>query len=426
MRHLCVAALSLVLLASCQSAADKPGSLVPGVSASTTQAEVSRATASAPATALAFVAALQQDRWEYEAPRLPADSKVNLVIRDFPPTFADYNSMQGVPGPVIADPKPAFCKSDKPLLFDMIQHGVLPVRIILDQSAGPGSAYDTLYMDFNSDGDFLDDPVYKASPFERVGTFLDNYVKGYFRDVHIVRNRKNRVTTHVQVMIMAGASWPSNPTDCYLLFMAQKWAVGTVKVDGKDVPAALIDRTWNDSFIDARGLNPAEHPNVFPRSDYLVLAIDGEEKILSTGKFLNEGGTAYALLAKYLLLNSGLYEVKAEQTSEGVRLELLPAAPLPMGELEFADASRRLDPLMMIGTNVCVLLKRPGLTVRVPADTYCVPASMNMSGGDALVTVDAEDGVEQGGSTETDAATQPSPSTPPHAEPAAAASQPTG
>ena len=348
--------------------------------------------------------------------------------------------MQGMPGPVIADPKPAFCKSDKPLLFDLTKDGVLPVKIILDQSAGPGGAYDTLYMDFNGNDDFQDDPVYKASPFAGGSMLFTRLVRGYFRDVHIVRNRLHKVTAHVQVMIMASAAWPADPKACYLLFMAQKWAVGTVKVDGKDVPAALIDRTWNDSFIDARGVNPAEHPNVFPRSDYLVLAIDGEDRLISTGQFLNEGGTAYALLAKYLQMNSGLYEVKAEQTAEGVRLELLPAAPLPMGELEFADGLR-LDPLMMIGINTCVLLKKPGQTVRVPADTYYVPASMNMPGGDALIIVDADDEAQpqadraattkpadseqagQGGSAGAGPATQPaSPASAP-AEPVAVASQ---
>lgn len=369
-----------------------------GATASAPAVPRSQAASAPPAAQNAAAAARRQDRQEYEAPRLPADSKVNLVVRDFPPRFADYNSMQGMPGPVILDPRPAFCKSNRPLLFDLTRHGVLPVKIILDQS-GPGSAYDTFYMDFNGNDDFLDDPVYKASPFDGSGTSMDRLVRGHFRDVHIVRNRVHKVTAHVQVMIMAGPSWPTDPKACYLLFMAQKWAVGTVKLDGQEVPAALIDRTWNDSFIDAAGLNPAEHPNVFPRSDYLVLAIDGEDKILSTGRLLNEGGTAYGLLAKYLLLNSGLYEVKTEQTAEGVRLELLPAAPLPMGELEFADVSRRLDPLMMIGINTCVLLKKPGQTVRVPADTYYVPASMNMPGGDALVTVDAEEAAGQGDET---------------------------
>jgi hypothetical protein len=39
--------------------------------------------------------------------------------------------------------------------------------MLFDQSQ-PGGLYDTLYVDFNGNGDFLDAPIYHARPYDGV------------------------------------------------------------------------------------------------------------------------------------------------------------------------------------------------------------------------------------------------------------------
>jgi hypothetical protein len=296
---------------------------------------------------------------------------VNLRFEDFPSRFADGNCLQGLPRPEVltGQKKPAFCKSDRPLLFDM-HHSPMPTKILLDESGGTCAGYDTLYLDFNDNGDFLDDPVYKPT------LCLDTMFPGaepvvlYFRDVHVPRNLQQGRSAHVQIFIERLPGWPQDITSLHPRFIPQRWAVGTVALDGRQVPAALIDRNWDDTFTDKRGLDVNRTPPDLPRGDYLVLGLDGEEGLLPCD--LDEyAGSARVVLNEYLAVNDRAYQVKADKQAQGIHLELVPTS-LPMGTLNL-DPAPKVGRLVLIGTKTTAIIQSPGGQVRVPADTYFVP-----------------------------------------------------
>jgi len=320
-------------------------------------------------------------------------SQPNLVFQKLPWEQADYYCSQGQP--VAAVEKKEFCKSDRPLLFDN-PSATFPVPILFDESGGTGKGYDRLYVDFDGDGNFLDDPVYTAAKGEGVPDRVYRAsVSACFRNVHLVHNRQRKRFAHVQVVLLSYVSGDGTAGE-QCVMIPQRWAVGTVTVAGKTLPAALVDRNWNDCVTDPAGLNLKEHPQKFPRGDYLILGIDGE-KSLRPGDSYGRGGSARGILTEHLVLNSGVYEVQAEQTAGGVRLELLPAKP-PMGKLKLpagravrasvgADGGVRVlgggggtattgpsqaSRLVLIGTKTCVLLRNPAEVISVPADTYFV------------------------------------------------------
>jgi hypothetical protein len=306
-------------------------------------------------------------------------SKADLVFADFPSRFADGNCLQGLPRPEIleGEKKPAFCKSDKPLLFDA-HHSPMPVKLLLDEAAGPGKGYDTLYVDFDDDGDFTNNPVYKPTPL--AGTMFPGAepVVLYFRDVHMPRNRKQGTSAHVQIFIEQWPGWPRDITALHPRIVPQRWAVGEVTVGGKRVPAAVIDRNWDETYVDKRGLDLAEY-RAFPRGDYLVLGLGGESRLQPCD--LKEGfGSARFVLTEYLVIDEQAYQVRAEKVAGGVRLELVPVQ-LPMGTLHFR-LPLRVDRIRLIGTKTCAIVHDPGQDLRLPADTYITAATR-----DALLVV---------------------------------------
>ena len=317
-------------------------------------------------------------------PAAAARPRVNLPFADFPSRFADGNCLQGLPKPVILQggDKPAFCKSDKPLLFDM-HHSPLPTKLILDASGGPGTGYDTLYVDFDDDGDFTNNPVYKATPFS--GTMFPGAapVVLYFRDVHLPRNLKQGKSAHVQIYIEELPGWPREVTSLHPRIIPQRWAVGTVAVAGKEIPAALIDRNWDETFVDKRGLDIREYPRVFPRGDYLLLGLDGETRLQPCD--LDETrGSARLVLTEYVAIDTQVYQVRAEKMADGVSLSLVPVQPL-MGVLHL-DRDPRVARMLLIGTLNCAVVHQPGRDIHLPADTYISPQM-----GSALLVVRPDD-----------------------------------
>ncbi len=291
-------------------------------------------------------------------------AKPNLVFETFPWAQADYYCIQGQP--VYPTEKKDFCRSDRPLLFQD-PNATFPVPLLFDESAGTGQGYDTLYVDFDGDSNFLNDPVYKARKEEPVlPVGFGGEVLGYFQDVHIVHNRQRRSLPHVQMVLYASGSGPQ-----LCMVVPQRWAVGTVRIAGKDMPAALIDRNWNDQLTDPAGLNPQEYPDRFPRGDYLILAIDAEDRITpGSGSGFGQGGSARGILTEYLVLDSGTYRVQAQQLPGGVSLRLLPAK-LPSGKIDLTG--RAGQRVLLIGTKTCVMLRAAPKEVSVPADTYIAP-----------------------------------------------------
>ena len=293
-------------------------------------------------------------------------SQPNLVFQTFPWEQADFYCIQGQP--VYPTEKKDFCRSDRPLLFHDPK-ATFPVPILFDESAGTGRGYDRLYVDFDGDGNFLNDPVYEA-PKERpaLPEGFSGQVLAYFQNVHIVHNRQAQRFAHVQVLLYASGGAGGN---ALCMVVPQRWAVGTVRVGAKAVPAALIDRNWNDRFADPAGLNLQEYPDRFPRGDYLLLAIDGEDRI-APGSIagLGRDGTARGILTDYLVLDGGTYRVRAQQLAGGVKLELVPA-DLPGGKVDLA--ARAGQRVLLIGTKTCVLLRGAPKEASVPADTYVAP-----------------------------------------------------
>jgi len=307
---------------------------------------------------------------------LPAEaaSVVDLVFEKLPVEFADFFCIQGIGPPDIPAEKPAFCRSDRPLLWHNPK-SVFPIAILFDESGGTGKGHDTLYIDFDNDGEFLDNPVYKAVPFRGEKGPDGAPVAAYFENVHIPRSGRRGLSAHVQVFLEHAGGFcgfpPSGPQTHNCVIIPQKWAVGSVKVDGVTMPAALIDRDWDDRFVTKKGLNLKEHPQRFARGDYLVLGIDGEKALIPGERFLRQGGSAHGILTDYLVLNSGIYRVQAEQFEEGVRLELIPAE-LPTGTVNLSVQPED-NRLLLIGTKTCVLLSNPGRQITLPADTYYAP-----------------------------------------------------
>ncbi len=323
---------------------------------------------------------LTAQRKPYKVSASQPGQRCNLVWRQFPVGFADYFCIQGTGMPAIPDPKPAFCKSSRPLLFHTPK-GTITSAMLLDAS-GPGGLYDTLYVDFNGNGNFLDDPVYHAQPYEGVAPD-GGAVHTYFPDVRVMRAAANKVSTHVQVFLK-DATWDTKGQPPYTICMIpQRWAVGTVQLKDQTVPAAVFDRNWNDSAVDQVGLNLAEYMNKYPRGDYLYLDPEGGEYLRPGSLGGEQNGSPHTILNKYLQVGEDTYEIKAAQWEEGVQLDLVPVQ-LPMGEIRV----RMIYPSgQVIGLKTSLLVRGefgPIRSTPVPADTYAY-FGMDNAIGEAVI-----------------------------------------
>lgn len=307
---------------------------------------------------------------------------VNLVFEDFPVRFADYFCIQGLGAVKVADPRPPVAKSARPLLVHQPQ-GTLPAAMLFDQS-DPSKAdnpYDVLYVDRNGNGDFADDPVYRASesPVNQGPDGAEVYQ--YFRDVRMPRAGTQGETAHVQVFLNY-ADWAEDGPPFSVTTIAQRWAVGRVKIGERTVPVALIDRTWNDRFTDAGGLDPKWLGDGIARSDYLVLGVGEEDDPLRPAEGLQSfgrGGSPGVFLTPRVQIDGELYDVKAKQSAQGVRLEFQPAKAA-MGQLRLGHGGGEYT--LVQGMKTAVLLPGyiPGDEVTVPADTYAVLLGQSAAG----------------------------------------------
>jgi peroxiredoxin len=320
-------------------------------------------------------------RKPYKVPSQPC----NLVWRDFPVGFADYFCIQGTGYAVVPNPKPAFCKSGKPLLFHTPK-GTITSAMLLDESQ-PGGLYDTLYVDFNDNGDFQDDPVYRAQPYHGVAPD-GGAVHAYFTNVHIMRVQARNIAAHVQIFLK-DATWDTKGEPPYTIcIIPQRWAVGTVQLKDRTAPAAVFDRNWNDSAIDQVGLNLSEYKDRYPRGDYLYLDPDGGQE-LRPGSLGNgpDNGSPHTILNEYLQIGVDTYKVKAAQSGDGVQLDLTPVH-VPMGKIRV----RTMYPGgRIIGLKTSLLLQgepSPISAILVPADTYAFFGMDNALGDPATVEPD--------------------------------------
>lgn len=294
---------------------------------------------------------------------------VNLPFADMPSRFADGECLQGLPRPVILTgvDKPAVCKSDQPLLFDM-HHTPMPTKLLLDGPAGQPASYNTLYVDFDNDGDFAEHAPYTATPFAGVMFPDAEPVVLYFRDVHLPRNLAQGLSSRVQIFIEQLPGWPEDVTALHPRIIPQRWAAGTLLLGDRPIAAAVIDRNWDDTFVTRAGLNPARA--ALPRGDYLVLALDGEPELLPCD-LKDEVGSLRLVLNDYLAIDDRVYRIEASRQPEGVRLVLVPAG-IPTGTLTL-DAVPPAARLVLIGTKTTAVVHQPGRELRLPVDTYWSP-----------------------------------------------------
>jgi hypothetical protein len=293
-----------------------------------------------------------------DASDLAGEGQANLTWAKFPSEFADYNCIQGVPFEELPV-RPAFCRSDKPLKVDAM-HTPFATTMILDESGGTGSGYDRLYVDYNRNGTYTDDPVYKAEPFQGKASPDRQPVRAYFSDVLMPRIGNPNARPRVQIFLGFGnVSW-----------IPQTWAVGTLTLGGRTMPAALVDANWNGNVTVPGGYQAGQSVDTPPKGSYLFLGIDGEKQLRPpTSLFVpGEGGSARGFLTKNLVLESGTYEMKAQQGPSGANLSLV-RARVPAGTVRMTtppDTSH----ILLMGQSTCVMLSGRPTEIAVPADTY--------------------------------------------------------
>ncbi|HUW82088.1 MAG TPA: M56 family metallopeptidase [Phycisphaerae bacterium] len=291
----------------------------------------------------------------------------DLRFEKLPAKQADYYCIQGMGRPNDGFEKPSFCQSQNAKVWHS-PNGTFRTPILVDESKGTGAGYDTLYIDFNNDGDFLDDPIYKISAFDGDKGPDTGNVHAYFENVYMVCNPERDEYAHVQ-MFIEGYGESGDISNCVII--PQQWAVGTMTVGDKKMPIALIDRDWNDRVTDFGGYREGDS-RLFRRGDYLLLGIDGEESLIRGEQWLGRDGSARGILARNLVLDSGAYEFETlSEDAGGVTMRLQPAAPAG-GTVELPTGARD-SRLLMVGAETTVLLSAPGESIEVPADAYYLP-----------------------------------------------------
>jgi hypothetical protein len=312
----------------------------------------------------------------------PADGAAKLAWAKFPSEFADYYCTQGVPAKVLKR-KPDFCLSNEPLVLDA-KHTPFATTMVLDESNGTGTGYDTLYVDLQCDGKYIDNPVYRAEPFPSELGPDRMPVLAYFADVVLPRKSQS-TTVRVQLFLEKTRGGDLN---CALI--PQRWAVGTLTLGGRTMPAALVDTNWDGEVTGLGGHQPGQPIDTGPRgSDCLILGTDGEQELQpsrgSRGLFIpGEGGSSRGFLAKHLVLDSGTYQLRVTQSANGARLALAPAQ-VPLATVRLTDKPRTSHMLMM-GQSTCVMWSGQTAEIAVPADTYLV---MNRVHSQAAFTIKA-------------------------------------
>lgn len=265
----------------------------------------------------------------------PASAPAGLLrIEAMPSAPDDPSKFQSIAAKLqVPQTKPAIARSDKCVAW-RDESAMYSSALLFDESGGTGTGYDTLHVSFEGDETFAGKvETYKPSvadvnkeapvtkPFDLA-----------FCNVRVAGSR-GRLPVMATVTF-GGMLNPEATPDQSLRWKGRitpvvSWAVGTVRIDGKAVAAAILDQNGNGRFNDPAGLDASKANGQTRSGDVLLLGLDGEKQLIVGEQYRNEG-SARIPLNEYLVLNSGTYKVKVSQDGESVRLELAPAR-LPAG-----------------------------------------------------------------------------------------------
>ncbi len=301
----------------------------------------------------------------------------NLKWEKFPAEYADYYTTQRMlANPT--DPQP-FCKSQKPLRIEsQLSYGM---NAILDESGGTGTGYDTLYIDTSGAGDFSEMETHKLGQTDRKTGLEGHPLVSYFESVPVERHRSAEGTIHVQMYV------EQNPdriegSEYLLNLIPEKWAVGTVQINGQPTPIAMVDGNFDESATTRGGARPGWANQAAPgddfavvRGDYLIVGKPGETSLQpgDPNGWLGKTGSMRALNTQYLVTDAGMFELQADQNEQGVNLQMVPAVGVPTSTVDLSYLPSTTGRVAMYGTNACVILDNHGSCVEVPGDTYYVP-----------------------------------------------------
>ncbi len=317
----------------------------------------------------------------YSVPDVPKDSKANLVFRKFPVEFSEEQCDQRIVPWAEASPRPAFCKSGKALTWETGTN-VFRVRMLVDESRGTGTGYDTLYVDPDAEGDFTGAKVHKASKFTGETGVEGGKVIAWFENIVVTVSRLEGTTTaHVQVFLQEPKPGTTDAGPIEGWAIPQNWAVGTASIGGAPYPVAMLDRNWNDKLTDNAGFLQTQYPHILARGDYLILGKAGEKTLTAAGT-LGEGGSTRLIRTDTFVMDSAIYQTAVEQTDEGVGLRFQPAR-VPTGKVRLNQAPG--ERLVLLGASTSVILAGSSKEFTLPEDTYL--AMMNLAGPPAIVMV---------------------------------------
>lgn len=299
---------------------------------------------------------------------------VNLPFEPMPDGFVGMWTMQGMGGMKTPTTMPALARSDRAVLWHDTNTGYLSA-LLFDESGGTGTGFDTLHVDLEGQEDFtgqvttykpLESDVSKDTPHKKFDMV--------FHGVRVLRSGPARPEPVCRITFKGWRTAEAEP-DATLSFggriYPQYWARGTILLDGKPLQAAVIDENRNGRFTDRVGLDPKAPEGGPSRGDYLVLGLDGEQELQpESGRPDQPQGSVRLGVTKYLVLNSGTYEMNIEQSSSGLHLDLTPVK-IPAGKVEFSDRMPS-NRLMLIGIRTCAYLIDPPEEVALPVDIYDV------------------------------------------------------
>ena len=229
--------------------------------------------------------------------------------------------------------------------------------IVIDESKGTRSGYDTLYIDANNNEDLTDDP--KIS-----GKALDDGNRTEFPSIEVTvsgggQNYPYRLTPTIYSYQQTMVQWsPSG------------YCEGELRFGDKTYKIALFDFTCNGLFNDAyqqfRGTGP-----IYAFGDTMVMDLDGDGTFQ---KPYEETREVY-YVGKYVSFGNTCYEMQIEPNGRKITVR---QTDVPCGYIVTAKNGGSAE---LIGTDGAIRLNGPGSRAKVPAGEYRL-AACNFEGKD--------------------------------------------